>query len=162
MSYVSRPLKRQRTQPYIVQARSNRPISKSLVSIDHDMDPSQQQFELTSISYPCTIVGLRWDLAFSNGDNSPTDCVWAIVRTGEGNNPNTISRDSQSTTYEPEQNVMAFGVLAAGRDKAVSNRGDTKAMRKMQAGDKLWLVCKASGSGSTRRIGGVVQFFCKT
>ncbi len=69
----------------------------------------------------------------------------------------------QATFYEPEQNVLAFGVGALedeGPD-SMTDSGTTKTMRKLMGGDKLVFINKGIVT-NTHNTNGIIQFFCKS
>ena len=69
--------------------------------------------------------------------------------------------------YTPEQNVMAFGTVSIlANDETGGNQnqqimGQTKTMRKMQAGDLLQFIT-ISNVANSALVNGCIQFFCKT
>lgn len=92
---------------------------------------------------------------------------WAIVVLREGEVLGTLAVSDGSTFYAPEQNVLTFcnGYVArsdaAGYDEIQTFMGETKTMRKMQGGDQLVLVAKASAA-LTSEFAGQVQWFNKS
>ena len=85
----------------------------------------------------------------------------------EGTAISGISQTNAATMYNPEQNVLAFGVCQVGDiDGSTGPRihqfeGSTKTMRKLKAGDLLQLGT-ISNIVSGAALKGVVQFFVKT
>ncbi len=175
-----RPVKRGRNlfpvtprlmQPMIVQRAfggrttgSKRPVDKNLIAIQQTgLDATDQTTTLVTVTFPCTIVGLRWD--FSVMQTAGTGiCTyhWCIVILRDGLVQPTIAVSDGATFYNPEQDVMAFGCTSI--DNNVQSKqylGSTKTMRKMMGGDKLVFVSKGIAT-NTSRVDGVIQFFCKT
>lgn len=159
----NRPLKRARTT---FQVSQKRPIDKSLINVAHDLNTTQQSTVLTTATFPCTITGIRWALSLLGDASGPTTVRWAIVLVKDGNSANTMASSDGSTLYEPEQNVLAFGVkqlqdLDQGAGPgAISWEGSTKTMRKLMGGDQLVLITIVSTTRGD--LSGVVQFFCKS
>lgn len=127
------------------------------------------------VTFPGTITGLRWDLgAFcgvgGGGTGGNSLITWAVVKVREGiTQPSDIMFTNGATTYAPEQDVMAFGsfnlsfnatggaIIAPGHN----DEGSTKTMRKMQNGDRLFFIARATNS-NTQVIAGTVEFFYKS
>lgn len=89
---------------------------------------------------------------------------WAIVVVPGGTQPGTVASSNNSSLYDPEQNVLAFGstvtFTAATNSMPIRDVGSTKAMRKLKAGDSLRLLVIGSAT-ETHTIVGTVQFFYK-
>ncbi len=141
-----------------------RPVDKNLISILLSaLDATQQTVTLVTATFPCTIVGLRWNMShIQSASTGICDFAWAIVILRDGLTQPTLSTTSGSTFYNPEQDVMAFGVSTIDNN-VQSNQweGSTKTMRKMMGGDKLVFIGLGVAT-NTSRVSGVVQFFCKT
>jgi len=143
-----------------------RPVDKLLVCISlPTLVASQQAVTLVTATFPCTIVGLRWDLKFITGAGTgPGSFAAAIVIVRDGNSASTLSIGNAATLYQPEQDVLFFArglnALLASGDHSHYN-GTTKTMRKMMGGDKLQLIAFGEATNSTA-LEGCVQFFCKT
>jgi len=160
--------KRQRTdqggRKTIVQAK--RPIDKELIVCSQTTTTSVVSTTLKTTTFPCTVVGLRWSLAFSSVVASESVISWLIIVVKDGNSANTPSQSNGADMYTPEQNVLAFGVVVVGSTGAATDQiqhieGTTKTMRKLKQGDVLQLITLNSDvSGAT--LQGVVQFFCKS
>lgn len=102
---------------------------------------------------PCTLSGLRWELAFVTNHlyiNQPwTSFTYEFVHLPSGGNPGTGYLASGSPPYAPVGNVLGFGagvvsrstaVLAeAGGSMPVHQSGKSKALRKLKRGDKVIL-----------------------
>ncbi len=79
----------------------------------------------------------------------------------------TLSVSDGGSLYDPEQEVLAFGVLGvmdndAGTGPAVMPfSGETKTMRKLMGGDRIMFITLGSAASSAN-IRVVVQFFCKS
>ncbi len=149
-------------------ARSKRPVDKEMIFISHTATTSNTITVLKTTTFPCTIVGLRWDLAMRNILSTANPLVsWIIVVVHDGNTANTISQSNASNMYTPEQDVMAFGNLflidndSGQGPTSVHVQGQTKTMRKLQAGDVLQFI-SFSDVANAANVRGTVQFFCKT
>lgn len=152
--------------PSMVRAR--RPIDKELKTVLQSITNSATTTTLKTVTFPGTVVGLRWNLSFVNIITTTDPVVaWAIVLIQDGESANTPSLSDGADFYTPEQNVLAHGItFLADKDattgpSVVNFEGSTRAMRKMKQGDVLQLV----GMGNTANCAtlmGVVQFFFKT
>lgn len=145
-------------------SRTKRPIDKSLISIaKNSVDASQVQTILITATFPCTIVGLRWSLSFTqDGGTGDAGLQWAVVVVRDGNTADTMSGADAASFYNPEQDVLAFGVGAIdNHGNVVTFDGNTKTMRKLKGGDQLIFIQLGNATDTTRSRG-VVQFFCKT
>lgn len=144
-----------------------RPVDKSLINVKKDAVTSTKvTTTLVTATFPCTIVGLRWDLSFiADGGTSITSARWAIVVNRDGQTTTSISDTDGANFYDPEQNVLTFGncFLAPGdgNQNPVRYLGDTKTMRKLMGGDELVFIM-AGEDTNTSGVRGTVQFFCKT
>ncbi len=158
--------KRPRVSNVIRAAR--RPIDKNLVVTKLQLTTAAATTTLKTITFPGTMTGLRWVLNFrSNSAAASPVGSWVIVLVPEGDSINAISQTDGATMYNPEQNVLAFGVIAvADTDGTTGPRimkveGSTKTMRKLKSGDKLQLGT-LSDTVTSINMDGVVQFFMKT
>lgn len=132
---------------------TKRPIDKKLVNVFHGNPGTQVSTDLTTATFPCTITGLRWAIKNSGLNN----VHWCIIVLRDGMTADTIATSDGSTLYNPEQDVLAFGVQ---KDDSMTAEGSTKTMRKLQGGDKIVFLSKAAASGGT--TSGIIQLFCKT
>ena len=160
--------KRRRTtqgQRPVFQISQKRPIDKSLVYVNKDtVDATQVTTQLLVATFPCTVTGLRWDIQVDRSAGTG-QCRgdWCIVLVKDGNSANSISISDAATFYEPEQNVLAFGVHSGQQDGPDSTHfmGTTKTMRKLMGGDQLIFVYKGLAT-NTSNVRGIIQFFCKS
>ncbi len=158
---MSRPLKRARTAG---GARVQRPIDKELVVVAKATVATQVSTVLKTVTFPGTIVGLRWSMGAANDSGTlSTQLVWAIVVVQDGDAANALGLTDAGDFYTPEQNVLAFGSsVATGVDQtSVQIDGTTKTMRKLKQGDTLQFIALAEAT-NTWMIHGVIQFFFKT
>ena len=159
----ARGSKRARTA-FVGSGHTKRPINKELISIQQaGVDATDVNTVLLAVTFPCTVTGLRWSLSFTqDGGTSHAFFYWAIVVHYDGTTVDTISTTDGASFYQPEKNVLVFGVGVIDNN-TISERfeGTTKTMRKMQAGDKLAFIMKGSATNTTR-CDGCVQYFCKT
>ena len=165
---MSRPLKRRRVS-------ASRPISKTLLFFSDTITAVDKVQTLLTASFPCTVTGLRWSLD-STAHVTPNQQIishyltWAIVLVKEGNDVNMLPNGNEqvvSTFYNPEQNVLASGNMILPVNSANSMkpwRGQTKTMRKLQAGDRLIIVYSTGTNDDldNAEFGGSIQFFCKS
>lgn len=144
---------------------AKRPIDKELIAINRDITTAQVETTLTSATFPCTVTGLRWSIGVINTYAGNNPLYWAIVLVKDGNAASGIATSNGSSLYQPEQNVLAFGVCeldnpADGGVSAYQFEGSTKSMRKLMGGDQLLFIANAGANGYSIR--GAIQFFCKT
>jgi len=166
---MSRPLKRRRVS-------AARPISKTLLFFSDTIGATDKSQTLLTATFPCTIVGLRWELdtlvTVGTADQIISHYInWAIVLVKEGNVLNTLPNGNEqvaSSLYNPEQNVLASGssLITIGGFNMVTHpwKDSTKTMRKLQTGDRLMIVYSTGTSDAldNPEFGGSVQFFCKS
>ncbi len=159
--------KRRRVEDFPVRARQRRPVDKELVVTNQTCTTSAVATILKTTTFPCTVVGLRWSLAFVTASATAAVQVnWMIVVVPDGEAVNTPVTSDGGDAYTPEQNVMAFGVIRLsesdlGGPVVVNIEGSTKSMRKLKQGDVLDLVTLCSDANGAS-LDGIVQFFCKT
>ncbi len=152
----------------IVQG-SRRPTAKELIFVAQVATTANVETTLKNTTFPCTIVGLRWDFVVQAVSTAGIGVIsWIIVIVKDGNTANTIAQANGADMYTPEQNVMAFGTVGSldtdattGGPKQVHVQGSTKTMRKMQGGDLLKFI-SISTLATSANINGCVQFFCKS
>ncbi len=147
---------------------SRRPTDKELIYVSQTATTSNVSTTLKTATFPCTIVGLRWNFAMSSNVSTTNSVVnWIIVLVHDGNSANTISQSNGADMYTPENDVMAFGTVSvlANDETAGSTfgqvQGQTKTMRKMQQGDLLQFIT-ISDVANGAKVNGVIQFFCKS
>lgn len=119
---------------------------------------------LFTATFPCTIVGIRWNISILNAHAQIDKLAWALVVIRQGDTAGTLSLGDDTNLYTPEVNCLTYGVyelaantIAIGKDI----EGSTKTMRKMMGGDILALVINGDVNASTEMTA-VIQFFCKT
>jgi len=117
-------------------------------------------------TFPCTIVGLRWDFGARTLTAANMNITWVIVIVRDGVTANTISQSNGADIWTPEQDIMAFGnvsLMGTGADsgEAFHVQGTTKTMRKIQPGDILAFISFGDVANGGQ-INGAIQFFCKT
>jgi len=154
--------KKRKTNVY----QKQRPIDKSLIVINKAVADLQVETNLMTVTFPCTVTGIRWDLSCLN-DNAAQDTIsWAVVLVKDGNQAGIMSNGDGSTFYSPEQNVLTYGIArmhgnANGSGTQHFFEGSTKTMRKLQSGDVLKLIIRGFIAGNKQCVG-VFQFFCKS
>ncbi len=155
--------KRTRTE-FTSAHHTKRPINKSLIAISQDgNDSTDTSTQLFAVTFPCTIVGLRWSLSFFQAAGTAV-CLfwWAIVIVRQGVTQATLGVSDGANFFLPESNCLVFGNGSIDNNVGDENfSGTTKTMRKMQGGDSLVFIAKGVGT-DTSGVRGVVQFFCKT
>lgn len=156
--------KRARTSGYTAAKRA---IDKRIKTINVATTNSTSNTVLQTITFPRTIAGLRWSLAYRQTGTASADCWWAIVISHDGINPGSLSTTDADDLYTPEQNVMAFGIFTSPGTGSTAGSiteqagGSTKAMRKMKAGDTFHFIT-LSNSASSGTVKGAIQWFTKS
>ncbi len=160
---AGRRAKRARTQV----ARARRPIDKDLIAVSKTISAAQQTTTLKTTTFPCTVVGIRWEFSATSIVAAQAQLTWAIVLVKDGDAANTMSTTDAATFYSPEQNVLAYGVgnwpgtTVGDGSLSIQWSGNTKTMRKLMGGDVLQLL--VDGNNATQgSFLGVIQFFCKS
>ncbi len=157
--------KRTRTGAFIPQQRqARRPIDKNLVAISKGgVDATDNTTVLITATFPCTIVGMRWDFTtFQAAGTGTAVAHWAIVLQKDGATLGTLAISDAAAFYEPEQECLSFGVSCIDNNvESVRFNGSTKTMRKLMGGDRLVFIVKGTATDTTS-LRGVIQFFCKT
>ena len=144
-----------------------RPIDKELKVVNQTSTTSVTTTVLKTTTFPCTIVGLRWNMSSTSITANNTLLQWAIVLVQDGDSVNTPASSDGADFYTPEQNVLAFGVSrlmannATGGNISWNWEGSTKTMRKMKQGDVLNFIT-LSDTANSISLDGIVQFFCKS
>ncbi len=152
--------------PFPRRTGGKRPVDKIMINVSKSsVDATQVATTLVTATFPCTVVGLRWDFScFIDGGTGPASFGWAIIILRDGFTQKTISLTDGSTFYAPEQDCIVFGrginqQIDIGSGKHYN--GSTKSMRKLMGGDKLMFICVGVAT-NTSSFAGVIQFFCKT
>jgi len=149
------------------EAFARRPIDKLLKAVEQTVTTSQTSTDLTTATFPCTVVGIRWEFSLTiNSAVANAATYWAIIIVRDGQVAGTLAISNAASFYEPEQDVLAFGHMSV-RDSDTTQgpgvamqSGSTKTMRKLKGGDMLQIIAISNvATGSVIR--GVVQFFCK-
>ena len=145
-----------------------RPIDKQLISVSQSIGTTQTDTKILDITFPTTVVGLRWYLTFNATLTSgPGTLSWAIVVVRDEETANLMDRNDAATFYSPEQNCLTFGLVRladadAGAGPLTTVFADsTKTMRKLAVGDELHVIADGSAA-SMGTFNGVVQFFTKS
>ncbi len=152
----------------VIQVSTRRPIDKQLVNVAQSLTTTQTSTVLITATFPCTIVGIRWQLNFLNNiTTGATRSRWCIIRLKQGLTASTIATSDGSSLFDPEQECLVWGVsfttdkdIGAG-PQSVHMEGETKSMRKLMGGDRLVLIA-INDTANGALLDGVVQFFCKS
>lgn len=143
---------------------ARRPVDKIMVVLSKDgINATQQTTQLVAVTFPCTIVGLRWDFSvFQDAGTGTSLPFWCIMVVKDGVTIPVMAVGDGGDFVTPEQNVMVFGAAAIDNNvEAQHFSGSTKTMRKMMGGDQLIFALRANAT-NTVGVRGVIQFFCKT
>lgn len=158
--------KRQRTNTAPAR-RAKRPIDKKLwnAALTAIVGVQQEVNIYPAATFPGTITGLRWDIMVQRTVTNATFSAysWAIVVVPAGTATSTLSLGNDTSLYDPEQNVLAFGRGNSWdplQDGTMFS-GSTKSMRKLKAGDKLVFAIIGTATHA-HAVTGTVQFFYKT
>ena len=122
---------------------------------------------LKTTTFPCTVVGIRWNIGFASVTAAGSLVQWALILVQDGDSVNTPATSDGADFYTPEQNVLSFGVMrllgtgSTGGNITNNVEGSTKTMRKMKQGDVLQFITLSDVSVSTA-VDGIIQFFCKS
>jgi len=181
---MPRRVKRYRRR--VVNVQQKRPIDKAIVTGSVNMTLGTQQniriLPITGaagagVTFPGTFTGLRWDISYKSVTTTSMAVIkWLNVKCREGLTPTNISFPAGppappiGTLYTPEQDVLAWGQLilqpssaasAGQRSSPYKDVGQTKSMRKMQAGDAMYL-CLQDSSDDGFIADYIIQYFYKT
>ena len=143
-----------------------RPVDKLLINVLQDVSTTQLSTVLTTATFSCTVVGLRWQFGTRNQSTSDVSSFWAIILVKDGETINTMATSDGSTLFNPEQNVLVWGNASYLSQTTTTGpagfnfQGDTKTMRKLMGGDRLVFI--AISTAASVLYTGTVQFFCKT
>jgi len=153
-------------QGIVVTRRAARPIDKELKFVNQLATNAMTTTQLKVVTFPGTVVGLRWDISGLAATAGSQVMSWVIVIVSDGDQVTNISQTDGADYYTPEQNVLAFGTWSmapntAGEGIAKQWIGTTKTMRKLKQGDQLLFASFGSAAGAAF-VNGVVQFFFKT
>jgi len=159
-------------QPMMIQPRfarttgGKRPVDKLIINVlKTAVDATDVSTTLTTATFPCTIVGLRWDLVITPGaGTSPGSYAWCVIILRDGVTVSSLAISDGATLYAPEQDVMVFArgsTSISAEGNQLHYNGSTKTMRKLMGGDKLLFIMKGEAT-NTVTLEGAFQFFCKT
>ncbi len=155
-----------RKRPRLQSVRGKRPIDKDLIVVAHTTTNSVVATAMKTTTFPCTVVGIRWQISVEALVASNQLISWGIVITRDGDSVNTPSQSNGASFYQPEQDVLMFGITALQSTGVATSQtkdfeGSTKTMRKLKAGDVLnFISINSDANGST--LNAIVQFFCKS
>lgn len=147
--------------------KSTKSKSKQIMLISSSpVGNNTMQFNLTTtITMACTVAGIRWDFDVAGLTVQPaarTYYDWALVVLREGSAKVPLYGDQQQRQgiFTPQQNVIAWGngimnPIGQWNDHQTIE-GQTKSMRKLQAGDNLFLYVQSS---QVMLLDGRVQYF---
>ena len=159
--------KRSRTE---FGTRMRRPIDKRIIVVKQGgLNGTVTAKTLFTATTACTLVGVRWSF-YSYGDagtgGNVHDLAWILCIVRDGQSAGTVAVGDGNSLYEPEQDVLAWGMdtsgatgVSGGDDLNDKFSGTTKTMRKLKSGDTLQLLLRGTNT-ETSYLGGAVQFFC--
>lgn len=148
---------------------SKRPIDKKIIGLVQTLSSAAQvATTLLTVTFPCTIVGIRWNISTIQGHvDADSSFRWAIVVVRDGVTVSAIGGGNGADFYTPEQDVFTWGTgFLAAKDNGNGNitlqiEGHTKSMRKLQGGDTIQFIGTCDQVGGVH-LTGAVQFFCKS
>ncbi len=155
-----------RKRARLSNVRGKRPIDKDLIVVNQTTTTSVTTTALKTTTFPCTVVGIRWVISTQSLVASTMILSWAIVITRDGDSVNTPSQSNGASFYQPEQDVLMFGVTHLNSTGVVTDQiknyeGMTKTMRKLKAGDVLnFITINSDANGAS--LDAIIQFFCKS
>ncbi len=152
--------KRQRTVTY---AAAKRPIDKVMTVVNQgSVGTTDVTTTIFTCSYPCTMTGLRWNLAVDQSAGTGlAQFVWSIIYLREGETIDSMVFGDGLTFYKPESSVLVWGYGSIyNLTQTKSLEGTTKTMRKMQVGDTIQFIYKGVAT-NTSSVFGAVQLFIK-
>ncbi len=141
-----------------------RPVDKKLVVINHSsLDGTQQNTTLVTVTFPCTIVGIRWSMSIiQTAGTGSASHGWCINVLRDGGTQKVLSLTDGSDFFTSESDCLAFGCgVIDNNTTTIVYNGSTKTMRKMMGGDKLIFSALGVATNSSAILG-CIQFFCKT
>lgn len=149
----------------IDMVNGERPIDKHVTAIAKaTVSTTQLSTTLQTASFPCTVMGLRWQFEALANTTTNQVILWAIVVVRDGEAVNTMSATDAATFYAPEQNILAHGIILSPGSSTGNIgymvEGSIKTKRKLLSGDALVFICLSSAASSS--LAGVVQHFCMT
>lgn len=162
--------KRARTQTVTTTRKSKRPIDKKLVCINmaNLLETQLSTALYPAANFPGTITGLRWEISATRitgtgAEGNPSPIRWAIVVVPQLQSASPMGTGNSSSFYDPEQNVLAFGVGQTNVSTVNSLiwTGSTKSMRKLKSGDQLIFIALGEAVNANSIVG-TVQLFYKT
>lgn len=154
---------RKRRREFFVP-HTKRPIDKKLIVVSKGtVGTTQVNTTLLTVTFPCTIVGLRWDFSIAADAGSANSfAYWCIQVVKDGLTTPTMGVSDGGDFVTPEQNVLTFGTSIANNGNWGNHvAGSTKTMRKLMGGDTVIFSLRSEGT-NTCEFQGVVQFFCKS
>jgi len=151
-----------------------RPIDKHLKVVNFDFvseTPGQFETSLFTATYPCTLLGLRWVHTTMSEESAVGGMFhWVIAVVPDGQSASTIDPTDGGDLYQPEQNVLAFGLVRfTQRDHAGPHafvlEGAVKTGRKLKVGDSLVFELLGSDFGlniDDTNWDSAIQFFTRS
>lgn len=155
---------RKRARTAAASRAPKRPISKELVAISKSATgATQATTTLYTATFPVTVVGLRWALSFiQDAGTGKANHYWCIVLLRDGQTVSTVAISDAAAFFEPEQDVLAFGVGSVTNNTETKDyMGASKTMRKLQTGDRLVFIDRGVATDTHTAIG-IIQFFVKS
>lgn len=155
---------RKRARTAATSRAPKRPISKELVAISKTgTAATQATTTLYTATFPVTVVGLRWSLAVvQDAGTGAANHWWCIVLLRDGITVSTVAISDAAAFFEPEQDVLAFGVGTIDNNSETKDfMGASKTMRKLQTGDRLVFIDRGVATDTHATIG-IIQFFVKS
>ena len=125
-----------------------RPYNKKVVNVAQSPSTTQASVQLSSftISYPRTFKLSSISISAIGNGTAATTVRWAILKVPDGYTENTISMTNGASLYDPESDILAFGVFnladsdsGTGSTTAYDNI-KVSASRKLQQGDEIAFV----------------------
>lgn len=94
-------------------------------------------------------------VTMSSEADTTTGLYWALVYVPEGYNPNNLSLTGGSSLYEPNQNVMACGVMDFSAGPC---RIHSRLSRNLNSGDRIVLVVASTNTTAALNVACVISY----
>jgi len=158
--------KRARTS-VVVGRRGARPLDKQVITVNSTFNGTTAVTVTLfgAATRAGTVTGIAWDFTYYQASAFTGAGWWAILHVPHGTTMSNIGTADAGSLYTPERNLLSFGSVAqittaTGIQNPIKIKGQTKTMRKFQAGDTLVLQLRSdTASYAGKFIGGVLFFY---
>ena len=152
---------------YKRQRTTKRPVNKESYIINHTVSTTAQDDNIIHTATVAeTFTGAYIDGVFSVGATATGDLAWALVVVGESRSTSTLNMADGSSIYEPEQEVLASGVVKClGTDTNIYGLTlgggpiRVKTSRKLKTGDKVVFCIRSNTTTGKEMIINITSFY---